>query len=172
MVSLGPYLEILRNNLWCGGLVTKSCPTFCHPMNGSLPGSSVQGIFQAILWRGLLLPSPGDLPDPNQRLNSGLLHFRWSPERFFFQWERKRRKRRKILLQVSYISASQHTSSLQQQAGVSISLLAITLGPLSATKTTYTLIFHIFKWLIDLLMWLTYTLPCILMYFFKETCFQ
>ena len=27
--------------------VTQSCPTLCGPMDGSLPGSSVHGIFQA-----------------------------------------------------------------------------------------------------------------------------
>ena len=27
--------------------VTQSCPTLCDPMDGSLPGSSVHGIFQA-----------------------------------------------------------------------------------------------------------------------------
>ena len=28
-------------------LVTKLCPTLCSPMNCSLPGSSVHGVFQA-----------------------------------------------------------------------------------------------------------------------------
>ena len=32
--------------------------------HGLLPGSSVQGIFQARILCGLLFPSPGDLPDP------------------------------------------------------------------------------------------------------------
>ena len=34
---------------WCWerGVVTKSCPTLCDPMDCSLPGSSVHGIFQA-----------------------------------------------------------------------------------------------------------------------------
>ena len=30
-----------------GGLVTKSCPTLCDPMDCSPPGSSVHGVFQA-----------------------------------------------------------------------------------------------------------------------------
>ena len=30
-----------------GGLVAKLCPTLCHPMDCSLPGSSVHGISQA-----------------------------------------------------------------------------------------------------------------------------
>ena len=29
------------------GLVTKSCPTLCDPMDSSLPGSSAHGILQA-----------------------------------------------------------------------------------------------------------------------------
>ena len=31
----------------CCCLVTKSCPTLCHPIDGSLPGSSIHGISQA-----------------------------------------------------------------------------------------------------------------------------
>ena len=30
-----------------GGLVTKSCPTLCNPMDYKPPGSSVHGILQA-----------------------------------------------------------------------------------------------------------------------------
>ena len=40
------------------------CPTLCGPMDCSLSGSSVHGIFQAKCWSGLPFPSPGDLPDP------------------------------------------------------------------------------------------------------------
>ena len=29
--------------------VAQSCPTFCDPMDCSLPGSSVHGIFQAVV---------------------------------------------------------------------------------------------------------------------------
>ena len=54
--------------------VTESCLTLCNPMNCSLPGSSIHGIFQARVlewvaisfsrgWRGLPFPSPGDLPN-------------------------------------------------------------------------------------------------------------
>ena len=38
------------NVKWCchvGSEVAQSCPTLCDPMDGSLPGSSVHGIFQA-----------------------------------------------------------------------------------------------------------------------------
>ena len=44
--------------------VAQSCPTLCNPMDCSLSGSSVHGIFQARDWSGLPFPSPGDLPDP------------------------------------------------------------------------------------------------------------
>ena len=44
--------------------VAQSCPTLCDPMDCSLPGSYVHGIFQAIYWSGLPFPSAGDLPNP------------------------------------------------------------------------------------------------------------
>ena len=44
--------------------VAKSYLTLCDPVDCSLPGSSVHGIFQARIWSGLPFPSPGDLPDP------------------------------------------------------------------------------------------------------------
>ena len=46
--------------------VTQACPTLCHPLDCSLPGSSVHGIFQAILlgWIAISFSSgsswPGD----------------------------------------------------------------------------------------------------------------
>ena len=33
----------------CVCVCTRSCPTHCHPMNCSPPGSSVHGVFQAII---------------------------------------------------------------------------------------------------------------------------
>ena len=41
----------------------QSCPTLCDPMDCSLPGSFVHGIFQNKNMNGLLCPPPGDLPD-------------------------------------------------------------------------------------------------------------
>ena len=38
--------------------VAQSCPTLSDPMDCSLPGSSVHGIFQADYWSGVPLPSP------------------------------------------------------------------------------------------------------------------
>ena len=38
--------------------------TLCDSMDCSLPGSSLCGILQQEYWRGLPIPSPGDLPNP------------------------------------------------------------------------------------------------------------
>ena len=39
------------------------CPTLCHPMDCSPPGSSVHGILQAGILEWVACPSPGDLSD-------------------------------------------------------------------------------------------------------------
>ena len=44
--------------------VAQSCLTLRDPMDCSLPGSSVHGLFQARNGSELPFPSPGDLPDP------------------------------------------------------------------------------------------------------------
>ena len=43
--------------------VAQSCPTLCYPMDRSLSGSFVHGIFQARVLEWIAI-SPGDLPDP------------------------------------------------------------------------------------------------------------
>ena len=48
----------------CTCSVAKSCLTVCDPMNCSLPGFSVHGVFRAKCWSGLPFPFPRDLPDP------------------------------------------------------------------------------------------------------------
>jgi len=53
--------------------VAQSCPTVCDPMDCSLPGFSVHGIFQAEYWSGVPFPSPGDLPDPGIEPRSPVL---------------------------------------------------------------------------------------------------
>ena len=42
----------------------KSCLTLCDPMECSLPGSSIHGIFQVRILEWVAIPPPGDLPDP------------------------------------------------------------------------------------------------------------
>ena len=41
-----------------------SVVTLCHPLDCSLSGSSVRGIFQARIVEWVAFPSPQDLPDP------------------------------------------------------------------------------------------------------------
>ena len=43
---------------------TQSCPTLCNPMDHSLPGSSVHGIFQAKILEWVAISFSGDLPNP------------------------------------------------------------------------------------------------------------
>ena len=53
-------------------LVPKLCPTLCDPMDSSLLGSSVHGIFQARMLEWVLFPSSGNLLHPGIKP--------WSPE--------------------------------------------------------------------------------------------
>ena len=43
--------------------VTQLCPTLHDPMDCSLPGSSIHGVFQARVLGGVPLPSPLAAPD-------------------------------------------------------------------------------------------------------------
>ena len=60
-------------------LVAQLCLTLCDPMDCSPPGSSVRGISRQEYWSGLLLPSPGDLPDPGIKLESFALQADFLP---------------------------------------------------------------------------------------------
>ena len=44
--------------------IAQSCPTLCDPIDCSLPGSSVHGIFQAIVLEWLAISFSRELPDP------------------------------------------------------------------------------------------------------------
>ena len=48
------------------------CLTLCSPLDWSLLGSSIHGIFQARIQNGLPFPPPGDLPDPGIKPTSPL----------------------------------------------------------------------------------------------------
>ena len=54
-------------------LVAQSCLTLCDPIDYSLPGSSVHGIFQARMLEWWPFPSPGDLADPGVEPSSPAL---------------------------------------------------------------------------------------------------
>ena len=56
-----------------GGLIIKSCPALCDPMDCSPPGSSVHGISQQEYWSGLPFLSPGDLPQTEIKPGSPVL---------------------------------------------------------------------------------------------------
>ena len=45
-------------------LVIQSCPTLCNPMDHSLPGFSLHGIFQARILEWIAISSLGDLFNP------------------------------------------------------------------------------------------------------------
>ena len=48
----------------CESEVAQSCPTLCDPMDCSLPGSSIHGIFQARILEWGAISFSRDLPDP------------------------------------------------------------------------------------------------------------
>ena len=56
-------------------LVAQSCPTLCEPMDCSLPGSSVHGIFQARILEWIAISFSRGI-FPTQGLNRGLPHCR------------------------------------------------------------------------------------------------
>ena len=45
-------------------MCTQSCPTFCNPMDCSLPASSVPGILQTRMLEWVAIPFSRDLPNP------------------------------------------------------------------------------------------------------------
>ena len=54
-------------------IVTQSCLNLCHPLDCSLPSSSVYGILQARILEWVARPSPRDLPDPGIKPRSPAL---------------------------------------------------------------------------------------------------
>ena len=60
--GVGCHFFLQRMKVKSESEVAQSCPTLSDPMDCSLPGSSVHGIFQAKYWSGLPLPSPEWLP--------------------------------------------------------------------------------------------------------------
>ena len=53
-----------RHNIDSMLLVAQSCLTLYSPMDCSLPGSSVYGVFQARMWKWVAILFSRDLPDP------------------------------------------------------------------------------------------------------------
>ena len=71
-LEAAPYSEYFIPSPWCVCVCVCVCvcsrahlyPTLCDPMDCSLPGSSIHGIFQARMLEWLLFPPPEYLPDP------------------------------------------------------------------------------------------------------------
>jgi len=55
--------------------VAQSCPTLSNPMDYSLPGSSIHGIFQARVLEWGAIAFSGALPSGGQKLSEGFLKF-------------------------------------------------------------------------------------------------
>ena len=85
----------MRELIWAKGQgkeseVTESCPTLSDPMDCSLPGSSVHGIFQARVMQWVAISfSRGILP--TQGTNPGLPHCRQRLYHLIHQGEGKKR---------------------------------------------------------------------------------
>ena len=62
-ISCEMCIPCIQRLLCCCCWAAKSCLTF-NPMDYSLPGSSVHGIFQATILGWVAIPSSGDLCDP------------------------------------------------------------------------------------------------------------
>ena len=90
---------------------TLSRVQLCDPMDCSLPGSSVHGIFQVRILEQVPFPSPGDLPDPGIELESLM-----SPSlvgRFFTTsstWEAQQNLNKQTLLGSSLSTHLVHTT--------------------------------------------------------------
>ena len=65
-------------------------PDSLPPLDYSVPGSSVHGIFRQEYWNGLSLPSPGDLPD--QGVDSSPMNHLGSLPAFPYIFKKKQNK--------------------------------------------------------------------------------
>ena len=73
-------LQSLCTNISSAFSVAQSCPTLCNPLDCSLPGSSVRGVFQArILEQVTTSYSRGSSGPKDQKTNSLLLSHRGFP---------------------------------------------------------------------------------------------
>ena len=66
-------LDCITFHIMCACSVTQTCLLLCHPMDCSLPGSSVNEFSRQEFWNRLLFPPPGDLPNPGIETASPVL---------------------------------------------------------------------------------------------------
>ena len=74
----------------CSAKLLQLCPTLCNPMDCSLPGSSVHGIFQARILRWVSISSSRESSQDGRELNPRLLCLPALVGRFFttsITWE-------------------------------------------------------------------------------------
>ena len=70
--SMDVNLSELRELVMCPVLCAQSCLTFCSPMDGSSPGSSVHGIFQARILEWVAIPSSRESSQPRSKSQDAL----------------------------------------------------------------------------------------------------
>ena len=61
-------LKSIDWNLTFNAIIPEGCPTLCNAMDCSLQGSCVHRISQARRLEWVVISSPGDLPDPRDRI--------------------------------------------------------------------------------------------------------
>ena len=64
-ISIRLFADLI--NLESESEVAQLSPTLCNPIDYSLPGSFVHGIFQARVLEWVAIPSPGDVPRPRDQ---------------------------------------------------------------------------------------------------------
>ena len=68
----------------CHALCAQSCPTLCDPLDCTLPGSSVHGIFQARILKWVVISSSRVSSRPRNRTRISCIS--WIVGRFFTHW--------------------------------------------------------------------------------------
>ena len=87
--------------------VAQSCLTLWDPMDCSLPGFSVYGIFQARVLEGMSFPFPGDLPDlgiENYYIEIIIIHINFSTGQVNTQWSSDRYEQKELVIFVRLLS--------------------------------------------------------------------
>ena len=81
---------LLQNDIESESEVAQSCPALCDPIDCSVPGFSVHGIFQAIVLEWIAISFSRDLP--NSGLEPGLPHCRQMLYRLSHQGSQRNRR--------------------------------------------------------------------------------
>ena len=85
-----PCLLLARRILWEAlgvGLVAKSCPTLCEPMDCSLPGSSVHGLLQARILERVAISFSRGSSQPRDQIRDPCIAGRFLTNWAMREWE-------------------------------------------------------------------------------------